>query len=196
MEARKMNIGGIIRYVYVTFWVAFALFIPIILLRHKLTKGRLKNDSWKHEIACIFFIFYLLSLYQITAFRFGGLGWDFESMLQRRTRVNDEPLALLWDWTINGVWWHLFYNVVGNCIWFVPLGLMMPAIYREFRGNVLLVMFIGMAVSSSIEVLQYIFCTGVTDIDDVIFNTIGTGMGYLLWYLFEKLRSKPDYQGN
>ena len=185
-----MSIGEIMRYVYVTFCVTFIFFIPVMLIRYYLMEKRFRNDSLKHEIASIFFVFYLLALYQITAFRLGGLGWNLENMLARRTRVNDEPLVLIWDWTVKGVWWHLFYNVVGNCIWFIPLGVMLPAIYREFRKKPLLVIFVGMAVSSSIEILQYILCTGVTDIDDVLFNTIGTAMGYWVWLFLEKQRNK------
>lgn len=185
-----MSIGEIMRHVYVTFCVAFIFFIPVMLIRYYLMEKRFRNDSLKHEIASIFFVFYLLALYQITAFRLGGLGWNLENMLARRTRVNDEPLVLIWDWTVKGVWWHLFYNVVGNCIWFIPLGVMLPAIYREFRKKPLLVIFVGMAVSSSIEILQYILCTGVTDIDDVLFNTIGTAMGYWVWLFLEKQRNK------
>lgn len=185
-----MSIGEIMRYVYVTFCVTFIFFIPVMLIRYYLMEKRFRNDSLKHEIASIFFVFYLLALYQITAFRLGGLGWNLENMLARRTRVNDEPLVLIWDWTVKGVWWHLFYNVIGNCIWFIPLGVMLPAIYREFRKKPLLVIFVGMAVSSSIEILQYILCTGVTDIDDVLFNTIGTAMGYWVWLFLEKQRNK------
>lgn len=185
-----MSIGDIIRYVFVTFCVAFILFIPVMLIRHHLKNNRLRNDSLRHEVTSIFFIFYLLSLYQITAFRLGGLGWSLDNMLARRTRVNEEPLSLILDWTVNGVWWHLFYNVIGNCVWFIPLGIMLPAIYRDFRKKPMLVIFIGMVVSCSIEILQYVLCTGVTDIDDVIFNTIGTAVGYWGWFLFEKMRNK------
>ena len=46
---------------------------------------------------------------------------------------------------------------------------------------------IGAFVSSSIEILQYILCTGVTDIDDVIFNTLGTIIGYCIWKVLKKL---------
>lgn len=182
-----------IRYVAVTFYVALILFVPIICIRRHLVKGKLKNDSWKHEIASIFFIFYILSLYQITALRWGGLGWDLEKMVQRRTRVNGQPFTMLWDWTVKGVWWHLFYNVVGNCIWFIPLGVMIPAIYKEFRKRPFWVIFIGMTVSSSIEVMQYIFCTGVTDIDDVIFNTLGTAIGYFFWYLLTCFKKRSSH---
>lgn len=185
-----MSIADILRYVWITLNVTSILFIPIIVVRRCLTQGKLKNDSWKHEITSLIFIFYILALYQITALRLGGIGWNLENMIERRTRVNQAPLALLWRWTVNGVWWYLFYNVIGNCVWFIPMGVILPAIYKQFRGKPFWVIFIGMSISSSIEVLQYILCTGVTDLDDVIFNTVGTGIGYLGWYSFDYIRKR------
>ncbi|GAQ02491.1 antibiotic resistance protein VanZ [Companilactobacillus farciminis] len=41
----------------------------------------------------------------------------------------------------------------------------------------------GAMISVSIEALQFVLNTGVTDIDDVIFNTLGAVVGYLLYFL-------------
>ncbi|QEH67767.1 VanZ family protein [Cellulosilyticum sp. WCF-2] len=190
-----MAIDEIIRYVYVTFIVATLFFIPIMFIRgmYLRRKGRWPIKNWKKEIAVILFIFYLLCLYQITALRFGGIGWDISNMMARNTRVNMTPMVELWNWTVKGVWWHLFYNVIGNFIWFVPLGALVPALFISQRkpGRVML---IGAIVSASIEILQYILCTGVTDIDDVILNTIGAGIGYIvfkiLYGIYKFLRGK------
>lgn len=183
-----MSIDSILQYTFITLGVALLLLVPILSIRFYLTKGKLKNGTLKHELANIFFIFYLLCLYQITALRFGGIGWNLEEMLERNTRVNSEPLVAVCRWIGDGRWWHFTYNVIGNCIWFMPLGFLMPAIYKHYREKSERVIFIGMVISASIEVLQYFLCTGVTDIDDVIFNTIGTAIGYLLWVLFDKIR--------
>lgn len=183
-----MDIREIIRYVCVTIGVAIMLSVPVIFIRKRYLHKQRKVDHWKYEVADIAFIFYMICLFQITAFRFGGLGWDLESMMSRQTRVNGMPLVAIWNWVEKGVWWHLFYNVVGNCIWFVPLGILLPALYRDYRKHVKRVIFIGLVVSTSIEILQYVLCTGVTDIDDVIFNTIGTAIGYMLWVIFDAVR--------
>lgn len=183
-----MDISEIIRYVYVTTGVAIILSIPVMFIRkHYFHKNRGKYH-WKYELADICFVFYMICLFQITAFRFGGLGWSIEKMMNRRTRVNAMPLIEILNWIDKGVWWHLTYNVIGNCIWFVPLGLLLPAIYREYRGYFGRVVFVGMVVSTLIEILQFVFCTGVTDIDDVIFNTIGTGIGYMGWAIYDGFR--------
>ena len=184
-----MDIAEIIRYVYVTVIVAIILSIPTLFIRKRYFDKQREVYHWKYEMADIFFTFYMICLFQITAFRFGGLGWNLEGMLSRKTRVNGAPLVNLWDWVEKGVWWHLFYNVIGNCIWFVPLGMLLPAIYRSYRKHMGRVVFIGLVVSTTIEILQFVFCTGVTDIDDVIFNTIGTAIGYILWILFDITRN-------
>lgn len=183
-----MDIREIIRYVCVTLGVAIILSIPIIFIRKRYLYKQREVYHWKYEVADVVFIFYIICLFQITAFRFGGLGWDLDSMLTRQTRVNGVPLVAIWNWVKKGVWWHLFYNVMGNCVWFVPLGVLLPALYRGYRKHMGRVVFIGLVVSTTIEILQFVFCTGVTDIDDVIFNTIGTAMGYTLWVAFDLLR--------
>lgn len=184
-----MSISEIIRYVYVTGGVAILIGVPTILIRKYYFKVNRERYHWKYELADIGFIFYMICLFQITAFRFGGLGWSLENMKNRMTRVNDIPLVELWNWVQKGVWWHLFYNVVGNCIWFVPLGVLLPAIYRSYRKHFGRIVFIGMVVSTLIEILQFVFCTGVTDIDDVIFNTLGTAIGYMLWAIYDGIRN-------
>ena len=192
-----MAIDDIFRYVCVTVVVATLFFIPIMFIRgfYLRSQGKWPIKDWKREIAVVLFIFYLLCLYEITALRFGGIGWDINNMIARNTRVNVVPMVELWNWILKGVWWHLFYNVIGNFIWFVPLGCLVPALFKKQRrlGRV---MFIGAIVSTSIEVLQYILCTGVTDIDDVILNTIGAGIGYIvfniLYGIYTFLRKKTS----
>lgn len=187
-----MNIGQIMRYVYVTIGIASLFFIPIMLIRHRSLKYKKKGRHWRYEVANGCFIFYLLCLYQITALRFGGIGWSLENMLARRTRVNSDPLFAIWNWAVKGAWWHFIYNVIGNCIWFIPLGFFLPVIYKSFRRHFWRVVFIGAVTSSSIEILQYVLCTGVTDIDDVICNTLGAAMGYGLWLIVDKLRKRRN----
>lgn len=183
-----MSISEIIRYVYVTIGISLIFFVPLICVRNKFFSKRNEGSHWKYELTDLVFIFYIICLYQITALRFGGIGWSFENMVERQTRVNAIPLVILWQWVEKGVWWHLFYNVVGNCIWFVPLGVLLPAIYRSYRKHLGRTVFIGLMVSTSIEILQFVLCTGVTDIDDVIFNTFGTAMGYLIWTIIDFVR--------
>ena len=75
-----------------------------------------------------------------------------------------------------------FYNLYGNIVWFVPMGVFIPALTRKHLGFIRVVL-IGALISTSIETLQFVLNTGVTDIDDVIFNTLGAAVGYLLYFV-------------
>ena len=68
-----------------------------------------------------------------------------------------------------------------NVLMFVPLGLLLPAVwpyYRSWRRMILT----GFSFSLSIELLQ-LFSWRLTDIDDLLTNTLGAVLGYGLFRL-------------
>lgn len=69
-------------------------------------------------------------------------------------------------------------NEVLNVILFVPLGFLVPAIWDEYR-SIKKSFMIGIGLSFIIEILQ-IFTFRITDIDDLITNTLGAVIGYSL----------------
>ncbi|PFH87095.1 VanZ family protein [Bacillus sp. AFS088145] len=66
-------------------------------------------------------------------------------------------------------------NIFGNIILFVPFGFILTSIKRSKK-----VILIGLFLSVSIEVLQFMMSFRTSDIDDVILNTLGTFIGYKL----------------
>lgn len=79
-------------------------------------------------------------------------------------------------------------NTLLNILLFMPLGFLMPVIWKEYRSMKKTVLF-GFGVSVMIELLQ-MFTFRLTDIDDLIFNTIGAVAGYYIYILF--LKYKPE----
>lgn len=65
-----------------------------------------------------------------------------------------------------------------NLLLFFPLGLFLPLLYRRF-GRLLPVTAAGFVGSLSIELLQ-LFGMGTTDINDLITNTAGACLGFLV----------------
>lgn len=124
-----------------------------------------------------FFILYMLVLLRITVFR-STLSFDY---LFLKGNVNltffESYIALLQERN----WWNLTYLFVGNIIWFLPLGL-----YLSWQGKIKKawqITLLGLAVSFIIESLQFVFGTGVSDVDDLILNAFGTWCGVMLWKL-------------
>lgn len=74
------------------------------------------------------------------------------------------------------------YNAKGNVLMFFPLGVLIPLLWKRLRfWNVIL---IAMALSTSIEIIQYISQAWgsyrLADINDVILNTVGASVGLLV----------------
>lgn len=75
-------------------------------------------------------------------------------------------------------------NSVLNVLLFVPMGFLLPLLWTKFHNARQTVLF-GLCVSGIIEVLQ-ILTLRATDINDLITNTLGTGIGWLLSALLLK----------
>jgi glycopeptide antibiotics resistance protein len=76
----------------------------------------------------------------------------------------------------------------------LPLGLLLPLLIAPLRrwwrtlGIVLLTSF-------GFELMQLLFGLGVFDVDDVILNTAGGGLGFALYWLLQQLGryiNKPE----
>jgi len=77
-------------------------------------------------------------------------------------------------------------NILGNLFLLAPLGLFLPLLSPNFRrwGAILGA---GFLVTLTIEVFQYFLAVRVFDIDDLILNTLGVSIGFLLFRLLAKI---------
>ena len=73
-------------------------------------------------------------------------------------------------------------NVYGNILMFVPLGIYAALLFKQDTFRKTLAIVIG--ASLFIEIVQFIFARGATDIDDVILNTAGGVIGIIIYLLF------------
>lgn len=140
---------------------------------------RNKNEKMSKPIRMGAFLLYIYMLLYITIFRGGLYQNDYHVI---NIIPFDELLTSsyyqLQAWGKQSAFLIFSYNVLGNIVWFIPLGIFLPTIFEKM--NIGKVIFISLALSLSIEVCQYIFYTGVSDIDDIIFNVLGGIVGYAL----------------
>ena len=82
-------------------------------------------------------------------------------------------------------------DIIGNILLFVPLGLLIPLAFPQL-SNWYIVLFCGMILSVSIELIQYFARLGILELDDIFHNTCGTVLGYLMHRGIWLIRNNPE----
>lgn len=125
-----------------------------------------KQHSLSKAIMVFIFAFYAMAV-------FTAVGIPTVNRLMINLRFNLIPIIDIADNPSGYI-----KNTILNIILFMPLGFLLPIIWEEYRPMKKTV-FMGLALSIIIEVLQ-IFTFRLTDIDDLITNTLGTILGYYI----------------
>ncbi|RHW54420.1 VanZ family protein [Lactobacillus bombicola] len=159
----------------------FLLFVIIRLLWLKLF-GNLR--SIKVEVAIWLFAFYIILLLMLTTFRKTYFPWEIKFNFRRP--LSDINLIFLREtWKLIYAKSHIdfIYNFLGNIFCFIPFGFLAPIIFRK-KQTFRQIFSLGITLSIAIESLQFLLGTGISDIDDVFFNSCGAAIGYLIYWLF------------
>lgn len=95
-------------------------------------------------------------------------------------------------------WQAVALNIWGNIIAFMPFGSFLP-IYSSRCRNVWMTVLYSFELSLLVELLQLVFKVGSFDVDDLLLNTIGGLLGYLvykglidLWKRYEKAKNNVN----
>ena len=134
----------------------------------RLARLGLRMDM-RAEVKQLAMVVYIAALMEIVALRLG---------LPRNTQaVNFTPL----ESTVGAL--HLgfgtfVYHVIGNMIWFVPLGWLGRKLWPKL--TVLQLTLIGAMVSVGLEATQWLLHSGIADVDDVLLNALGAMVGAAL----------------
>lgn len=175
-----MSLQGIL--LYTARALQFALMVELVWLfyygiRSGGWRGLQNTLQRKRFLWSSLLVFYLAALLQITVIR-GGVG--LASLLTAPHDGSTVQLVPLW-YTLQQAkagWWAIVYPICGNLAWFLPLGLLLPRLWPQRFGRVTAVVGAALLLSASVEVLQWLFGSGISDVDDVLFNVAGAWLGY------------------
>ena len=79
---------------------------------------------------------------------------------------------------------HMYRSMLMNVFLFFPLGLFLPFLIEGgIKRRILLTVSWGLALSVTVELIQFIFAIGLCETDDVICNTAGAALGSLAYPL-------------
>lgn len=135
-------------------------------------------NSKKQTWLIILLTVYLLILFRITVFRSGSYPTEMSVNLSLFT-------DLVATYHENGIWMVL-YLVVGNIVWFVPFGFLLPAIWQKLRFYHIIPL--GFLLTLVIETGQLSLSKGMFEIDDLVLNTLGTAIGCLIYKIYRDFR--------
>ncbi len=130
--------------------------------------GRSANTA-ANKLTWVLFIIYMLALFWILVLK---LGVQFSYMGNRE--VNFMPFRE-----------QLMGEIIMNVVVFVPLGIYVGVLLDswQFRKK----LFFFFSVSLLVEAIQFIMAVGAFDITDIITNTSGGIMGFMLYRAIEKV---------
>ena len=154
--------------------VIISIVIIVSLRVTYLLKNHEKIILYK-ELLALSFIIYILCLFQVVTFQ-DNVSWSTNNFIPFKEMFRYEFGSRLF-----------IKNIVGNVLLFLPYGYF-AADYLKSK-KMLLPCFLTFIVSLTIELVQ--LNIGRTfDVDDVILNTIGGILGYLLYRIIEKIKNK------
>lgn len=157
--------------------------IPFLIMLNLFRRGRGKYSTsfskWHYILPAVFAV-YIIAVFHITGVGtlYDGLTAELEEM---KERINLIPFSTKID----------IIGYLLNVVMFVPLGFFVPLIWKQMdklSSSIL----VGATFSILIELSQLLSYRG-TDIDDLITNTLGAAIGYLIYKMWDRL-SNSKYQ--
>ena len=144
----------------------FCILLPCMLYVLIQTKGF-------HMIWVFIFLYYVYLVLETT-----GIGTIWEIGLYPGMKLQEEINLIPFR---DGISLSMILNVV----MFMPLGFLLPLLWKEYQSLVRTAI-IGFCFSCGIEFCQ-LFNRRVSDVDDLLMNTLGAILGWLIWIVFSRI---------
>lgn len=77
--------------------------------------------------------------------------------------------------------WSIVPSCMLNVLFFMPLGILLPCVFPKLREKKRYCVWIGFAGSLAIELAQLVTGLGQFDVLDLICNTLGVSLGWMIW---------------
>ena len=144
------------------------LLTPCVILVILLILQKTYFHDFKKTLLYIFFSFYLLLVFRLTGLP-DSLHMHFNPRVQLIPFIGMKEDAL---------------NCILNVFFFIPFGFFLPALWRQFFSfrNTMITAFL---FTLFIELTQ-LFCSRLTDVNDIITNTFGALIGFCILRIFTK----------
>ena len=173
-------------------YISMVVFISIIwCLVRVICVIKTKRVNWKREFQLLFVYICLVVVARFAFFPFSKVNGEiqplvFESAKAFPFRINWIPFVNLFEYPEMR---DVLINVIGNTAMFIPLGIVWPSVYKRLDTHWKVIP-AGIGVSLCIEILQLPLYDRVSDVDDLLLNSLGFIIGYLLYLLAKQMNNK------
>lgn len=144
----------------------------------------------KHVIQRTGFLLFILYVLLLMYFLFFSEGYGRVAQAEREYRYNLVPFVEIkrfWNYREQLGIFAVFTNIFGNVLGFIPYGFILPVLHPGLRSGFVTILS-GFFLSLCVETIQLITKVGCFDVDDMILNTLGAVIGYLLFAICNHLR--------
>ena len=150
--------------------------------------SRERKISLKRETELILVYICLIVVARFTFFPFSKVNGQIQPLLFDPTaifppRINLIPFVNLLDYEIRR---EALINVIGNTAMFIPIGIIWPSVFRKLDTATKTIA-AGAGFSLFIEILQLPFFDRVSDIDDLLLNSVGFLIGYGIFRITKRI---------
>ncbi|MBU3204364.1 VanZ family protein [Clostridium algidicarnis] len=187
------------------FLVIFVIPLYLIVLGITILKKKKKGEKidFFREIVKFGFVLYIIALIGVTLFPI-RIGYGRQAITMINMRINYIPFkSIIYDIGQIGIGSFsvrfqiklLIMNVLGNLILLMPIGFIVPVLWKKVNSLKDIVI-VGFLVSLSIELLQLLenfLSIGffrVVDVDDLILNVLGAVFGYMAYQVAKLVVTK------
>ena len=150
----------------------------------EIKENKIINKLILGSVLSIGFVYFIILL-RIVLFKYIGIGEILGGAFDEELRSLNLIPFIDFKYILQGDGiFGIVKNYIGNIGIFVPLGILIPMISPKMKWTK--VVGIGFILSLFFEILQYTLCLGASDIDDLLMNTFGTYVGYIIYFIISK----------
>lgn len=146
----------------------------------------------KTKIRVVSMLLFVLYLVLLTHFLFFSESLGRTDLAGREYSYNLKPfqeIARFWNYREELGFGAAFINLAGNVLCFVPFGAILPVLSRRARNGFLITL-LSFQFSLLVECAQLVSKVGCFDVDDLILNTLGGLLGFVLFAVCNHFRRK------
>ena len=173
---------------YQTMFIAISV---IWCINRIIVNWKHKQFDWKRELQLLLVYICIVVIVRFTFCPFGKVDGKIQPLVLDTARIfpfriNLLPFVYMADYEILS---EAILNFAGNTLMFVPVGIVYPIVYKNLDTHKKIIA-AGAGFSLVIEILQLPFYDRVSDIDDLILNSLGYILGYLIYLGVKKLKNR------